>query len=99
MLTLVREGRIGLDDDACAHLPELARFKQPFPLRSLLNHTSGIPDYLQDAGRTVVFHSGCLWGFNTLILHLLDEGLSLVHLANCEAAAPDQERLLAALAA
>ena len=266
VLTLVRERRIGLDDDVCAHLPELARFEQPFPLRSLLNHTSGIPDYFQflrcqpgrhdadyfdnacilraiacmdtvdcltgtehrysnsnyillaalverlggmspgryarrtlfeplgirhlgfdedrfsliegrvfsyeadarrpqgykqylgnantvgdggvvgsigdlllwerdwhrqwrdpssllhamlqaskladgtvppyrfgleitqDAGRVVVFHGGCLWGFNTLILRLPDEGLSLIHLANCEAAAPDRERLLAALA-
>ena len=267
VLALVREGRIGLDDDVCPHLPELARFGQPFALRSLLNHTSGIPDYFQflqcqlgrhdadyfdnacilrviarmdtvecptgtehrysnsnyillaalverlggmspgryarrtlfeplgirrlgfdedrfsliegrvfsyeadarrsqgykqylgnantvgdggvvggtddlllwerdwhrqwrdpssllhallqpspladgtvppyrfgleiaqDAGRTVVFHSGCLWGFHTLILRLPDEGLSLIHLANCEAAAPDRERLLAALAA
>lgn len=53
----------------------------------------------QDAGRTVVFHGGGLWGFHTLILRLPDEGLSLLHLANCEAAAPDQARLLAALAA
>ena len=267
VLTLVREGRIGLDDDVCPHLPALARFGQPFPLRSLLNHTSGIPDYFQflqcqlgrhdadyfdnacilrvitrldtvdcptgteyrysnsnyillaalverlggmspgryarrtlfeplgirrlgfdedrfsliagrvfsyaadahrpqgyrqylgnantvgdggvygsiddllvwerdwhrqwrdpssllhallqpspladgtvlpyrfgleiaqDAGRTVVFHQGGLWGFNTLILRLPEERLSLVHLANCDEAAPDQERLLAALAA
>lgn len=47
VLTLVREGAIGLDDDVCVHLPELARFEQPFPLRSLLNHSSGIPDYFQ----------------------------------------------------
>lgn len=47
VLTLVRAGRIGLDDDVCAHLPELAGFGQAFPLRSLLNHSSGIPDYFQ----------------------------------------------------
>ncbi|RNF30316.1 beta-lactamase [Massilia aurea] len=47
VLSLVREGAIALDDDVCAHLPELANFEQPFPLRSLLNHSSGIPDYFQ----------------------------------------------------
>lgn len=47
VLSLVREGVIALDDDVCAHLPELARFEQAFPLRSLLNHSSGIPDYFQ----------------------------------------------------
>lgn len=39
VLSLVREGAIALDDDVCAHLPELASFEQPFPLRSLLNHS------------------------------------------------------------
>lgn len=47
VMSLVREGVIGLDDDVCPHLPELARFEQPFPLRCLLNHSSGIPDYFQ----------------------------------------------------
>lgn len=47
VLSMVREGLIGLDDDVCLHLPELARFGQAFPLRSLLNHSSGIPDYFQ----------------------------------------------------
>jgi CubicO group peptidase (beta-lactamase class C family) len=47
VMALVREGRIGLDDDVSVHLPELAMFEQPFPLRSLLNHSSGIPDYFQ----------------------------------------------------
>ncbi len=47
VLSLVRAGAIGLDDDVCIHLPELAKFEQPFPLRSLLNHSSGIPDYFQ----------------------------------------------------
>lgn len=47
IMALVRDGLIGLDDDVCPHLPELARFEQAFPLRSLLNHSSGIPDYFQ----------------------------------------------------
>ena len=45
VLSMVREGIIGLDDDVCPYLPELSKFAQPFPLRSLLNHSSGIPDY------------------------------------------------------
>jgi CubicO group peptidase (beta-lactamase class C family) len=47
VMSLVHEGAISLDDDVCAHLPELTKFEQPFPLRSLLNHSSGIPDYFQ----------------------------------------------------
>lgn len=45
VLMLVRDGLIGLDTDVCAYLPELSKFEQAFPLRSLLNHSSGIPDY------------------------------------------------------
>lgn len=45
VMLLVRAGAIGLDDDVCRHLPELAGFEQAFPLRALLNHSSGIPDY------------------------------------------------------
>ncbi len=47
VMQLVQAGRIALDDDVCVHLPELAGFEQPFALRSLLNHSSGIPDYFQ----------------------------------------------------
>src|SRR4051812_44518224 len=39
VMSLVREGAISLDDDVCVHLPELTKFEQPFPLRSLLNHS------------------------------------------------------------
>lgn len=47
VMSLVRGGTISLDDDVCVHLSELKKFEQPFPLRSLLNHSSGIPDYFQ----------------------------------------------------
>jgi CubicO group peptidase (beta-lactamase class C family) len=47
VMSLVRDGIIGLDADVCACLPELAQFEQAFPLRSLLNHSSGIPDYFR----------------------------------------------------
>jgi CubicO group peptidase (beta-lactamase class C family) len=47
ILTLVRKGLISLDDNVVPYLPELSKFDQKFPLKSLLNHSSGIPDYFQ----------------------------------------------------
>lgn len=47
IFSLIKAGAIALDDDVCAYLPELAGFEQAFSLRSLLNHSSGIPDYFQ----------------------------------------------------
>ena len=47
VLLLVREGRLGLDDEITQYFPEI-----PYPgvtVRQLLNHTSGIPDYFDDA--------------------------------------------------
>lgn len=70
VLLLVREGRIGLDDDVCAHLPELAKFEQPFPLRSLLNHSSGIPDYFPFLESQLGRHEADYFD-NTLILALI----------------------------
>ena len=46
VMTMVRHGQIALDDDVVPLLPELKGFGQAFPLRSLLNHSSGIPEYL-----------------------------------------------------
>jgi hypothetical protein len=64
-----------------------------------------VPDYrfgleiVQRAGQDVVFHSGGLWGFNTLILRLPQTRMSIIHLANCPPAEPDMDRLVdAALA-
>jgi D-alanyl-D-alanine carboxypeptidase len=49
VLALVEEGALWLDDDARAHLP--ARFESvgSITVRSLLNHTSGLPDFFEDA--------------------------------------------------
>lgn len=48
VLALAEDGVLGLDDDVTAHLP--ARFEPvgPVTVRSLLNHTSGLPDYFED---------------------------------------------------
>lgn len=47
-LALVEDGALRLDDEASSHLP--ARYKGigSITVRSLLNHTSGLPDYFED---------------------------------------------------
>lgn len=47
IFSLIKAGMIRLDDDVVPYLPELSEFKQAFSLRTLLNHSSGIPDYFQ----------------------------------------------------
>ncbi|NRR30946.1 beta-lactamase family protein [Oxalobacteraceae bacterium] len=49
-LDLVRRGAIGLDDDVRAHLANIRQMPLPISLRHLLNHSSGIPDYLSCIG-------------------------------------------------
>ena len=47
VMLLVRQGLLGLEDEITAFFPEI-----PYPgvtVRHLLNHTSGIPDYFEDA--------------------------------------------------
>src|SRR5215213_4718265 len=51
VLLLVRDGRLGLDDDVRRHLPELpdyrARYRTPITVRHLLTHTSGLRDFFE----------------------------------------------------
>lgn len=42
---LVREGKIGLDDDIRKYLPEMPDYGTPVTVRHLLHHTSGLRDY------------------------------------------------------
>ncbi len=42
---LVREGKIGLDDDIRKYLPEMPAYGKPVTVRHLLHHTSGLRDY------------------------------------------------------
>ncbi len=42
---LVREGKIGLDDDIRKHLPEMPAYEKPVTVRHLIHHTSGLRDY------------------------------------------------------
>ena len=43
---LARDGTLSLDDDVRRWIPELPRYERPITIRHLLNHTSGLRDYL-----------------------------------------------------
>jgi CubicO group peptidase (beta-lactamase class C family) len=46
IVLLEEEGKLSLDDDIRKYLPELPEYKQTVTLRHMLNHTSGLPEYL-----------------------------------------------------
>jgi CubicO group peptidase (beta-lactamase class C family) len=73
VLLLVEDGVLGLDDGVASLMPGLLRDDGSITLRSLLNHTSGLPDFFedptfraawqkepQDGTRQVVFSAGTL---------------------------------------
>jgi hypothetical protein len=70
----------------------------PSPLRdgSIPGYRFGL-EIMQRAGQDVVFHSGSLWGFDTLILRVPHLRMSIIHLANCATAAPDMDQILSAV--
>jgi CubicO group peptidase (beta-lactamase class C family) len=43
---LVAQGKLSLDDDARKFAPELPSYEAPITIRQLVNHTSGLRDYL-----------------------------------------------------
>ncbi|MBO7942273.1 beta-lactamase family protein, partial [Streptomyces sp. S9] len=46
VLLLERDGKLSLDDDVRKYVPELPDYGQTITLRHLLQHTSGLRDYL-----------------------------------------------------
>ena len=48
VMLVVREGKLGLEDKITLYFPELTAY-EGVTVRHLLNHTSGIPDYFDDA--------------------------------------------------
>ena len=62
---LAKQGKFSLDDDVRKHLPELPAYPQPFTIRQLIYHTSGVREYshlmqlagvrFQDASDDAVF--------------------------------------------
>ncbi|PHV05469.1 serine hydrolase [Janthinobacterium sp. BJB412] len=65
---------------------------------ALFSYRYGL-ECLSHEGMDYVFHSGCLWGFNTLILRVPNAGLSVIQLSNNDLLEPDQPALLRAIAA
>jgi len=63
VLQLVAEGKIGLDDPVERWLPGLVPNGGAITIRELLDHTSGLFDYLHDArfARAVVAEPGRVW--------------------------------------
>jgi D-alanyl-D-alanine carboxypeptidase len=49
VLLLAEDGVLGLDDGVASHMPGLLRDDGNITVRSLLNHTSGLPDFFEDA--------------------------------------------------
>lgn len=48
IVQLVGEGKLALDDAVATYLPGVVPLAKSITIRQLLNHTSGIPDYLSD---------------------------------------------------
>lgn len=46
IILLAQEGKLSLDDDVRRWVPELPVYQRPITIRHLLNHTSGIRDYI-----------------------------------------------------
>jgi CubicO group peptidase (beta-lactamase class C family) len=46
VILLAQEGKLSLDDDVRRWIPELPQYQQPITIRHLLNHTSGLRDYI-----------------------------------------------------
>lgn len=47
VLLLVKDGKLGLDDDVRRWLPELPAYRTPVTVRQLLTHTSGLRDFFE----------------------------------------------------
>lgn len=46
IVLLAQQGKLSLDDDIRRYIPELPAYSRPITIRQLLNHTSGLRDYI-----------------------------------------------------
>ena len=46
IVLLAQDGKLSIDDDVRKHIPELPQYQKPITIRHLLNHSSGLRDYL-----------------------------------------------------
>jgi hypothetical protein len=69
VLALVDDGELGLDDDARAYLSTRFEPIGSITVRSLLNHTSGFPDFFEDAAFAARWQEspGRMWNPDELI--------------------------------
>ena len=72
---LVRQGKIKLEEDIRVYLPWLADFGKKITINNLLNHTSGIRDYLNMISISGLGIEGIVT--NELALHILKKQRSL----------------------
>lgn len=61
VLQLVGEGRLGLDEPVAKRLPGLLSNRPRITVRQLLNHTSGLPDYVEDPELFAGISQNRLW--------------------------------------
>lgn len=54
IMLLAQDGELAYDDPVGMYLPELAHFGEAFTIRSLLTHTSGLPDYDDELGDVIL---------------------------------------------
>jgi CubicO group peptidase (beta-lactamase class C family) len=66
---LVRQGKLGLDDEIQKYLPEIRRYENTITLRHLIHHTSGLSDHL---------YVGFWAGFNFENHYPVDEVIGLI---------------------
>jgi CubicO group peptidase (beta-lactamase class C family) len=58
IVLLSLDGRLSIDDDIRKHLPEIPAYRRPITIRHMLNHTSGLRDYLELMALTGVHFDG-----------------------------------------
>lgn len=68
-LQLVDEGKLSLEDTLDEWLPDIVPAADSITIRMLLNHTSGIPNYLKDPGfqQALIHNKSQAWSPDTLV--------------------------------
>ena len=73
---LAQDGKLSLDDDVRKHIPELPQYQKPITIRHLLNHTSGLRDYLTLMGLRGVNFDGVTTAKDALDLIVRQKALN-----------------------
>lgn len=73
---LAQDGKLSLDDDVRKHIPELPHYQKPVTIRHLLNHTSGLRDYLTLMGLRGVNFDGVTTAKDALDLIVRQKALN-----------------------